>query len=1360
MVHREQSTLFLLTLAAYNLLLARYTGESDIVVGTPVSGRIHPDLDPLIGMFVHTLPVRCAVEEAQNFAALMAQVKQTFFEAMEHQLYPMDELAEELELERSASRYHPLFDTLFAFQNIEIQTLEIEGVSLKPLELNYASIKFDLTVDITESGEELLILFNYAEHLFREETIAEMAAQYLALLGTIAQSMEVPLSGLDLPPVKNARTATEQYVKPGADQQALLAYLDISSDDFESAYPLTTTQRDIYLTSILEPGRHSLRLLVYFEIREEIAIALWEKAIAIVTREEACLRSVVLVREATFFQAVRKEMPPDFAFIDLSRENIAVAALDGMIKEYCDEDQDIGKPYFKHYLFRVGEGHYITAVSAHHIFMDGASCRLLIERTDKAYQELKAGRTVAPVPQAYAYRDYVFEHLALFDTQDTQAFWKQALAGVQPLVYSGAISTEDKVMTDTLLVTADDALLISKYCRQRRLKPHVFFKAIFALLTRYYCTAGHDFCIRENMAGRNKGQGGTMGTLSHCFPLLIEEGYFRPGTTFAGFCGYLQQQKNAAKRYRHISLSLQDRLIGKEQLSFFYNYQHFIIPDTLSEIGPLQQAYHMLDNQVELRARELKAGFEFRLDYNERIFNGAGFLDRIYQVMMQVLKEGDPLLSGLQYLTQQEVAQLYAFGRHNGPVAEKNILTLFAEQVRDRPHNTALIFRDKVMTYAELNAVSDTVAAWLQNAGIGAGAVVGLMLERSEWMVAGLLGVLKSGAAYLPLDPGYPAARIDYLLRDSAAKIVLVNEGLADKPDNAAVIEHITARPEVPLKQQINPDQLAYLIYTSGTTGAPKGVMIEHGALANIAQAWRKAYQPDRFELCLLQMASFSFDVFTGDVIRALTNGGRMVICPAETRLEVQTLYDLIAEHRINILESTPALLLPLMEHVHEFKKDISCLKLLILGSDSCPVARFKTLLERYAPAIRIINSYGVTEACIDSGFYETEAGQVPVTGNAPIGKPLQNYTYYVCDTGQRMLPVGLPGELWIGGAGIARGYWNKAAATAEKFIPDPFGPGRVYKTGDRVRWLPDGNLEFLGRNDDQVKIRGFRIELQEIESVLLQQPQIKDALVTVHGSGEDKELVGWYTSLSAVKITGLRSLLKQQLPEHMVPAHIILLDQFPLTPNGKVDRKALPDPLEYLDPEPAAADVPQTETETALLSIWKDILKRKHIGVSDNFFESGGQSLRAMILVSRIQKTFAVEISLKDIFNYPTVRSLAEHVNHAMVSHFAAIIPVAKQDHYPLSSAQKRIYVISHFKGAETSYNMYAGFWINGVLDISRLEAVFQQLINRHESLRTAFVIVEDKPVQVIRENIVFRLHHRKGKRRRCGIRRGGVYP
>lgn len=1339
-IHKEGSTLFLLAMAAYNLLLARYTGKKNIVVGTPVAGRVHPDLEQLIGMFVHTLPIKCAVDMQQSFSSLLEQLRSTFFSALDHQLYPMEELAEQLELARDLNR-NPLFDTMFSYHDLETLVWSAGDFSLAPMKLDMKTldVKFDLSASITTSGDDMLVLFNYSKSLFKSATIAQMAAEYIAILERVSLAPDLSLEAISqhITPEKTTLPLHE-------DQPALFRYLGIADTAYTAAYPLNTTQRDIYLTCILDPKGYSLRPLAYFHIHTSIEVPLWEAAIKQVSYEEDCMRSVILTRDAEVFQAVSKEIRPWFSFLDISREVKTPADIPLLVKKYCDEDQDISKPPYKHYLLKVSDQHYLMAVSAHHLFVDGTSLKLLAEKTDKAYHLLKAGKTNGEVHTSY--RTSVLEHLSRFDSAETENFWKQYLAAVQPLSYTGALAQEDKMVAGQLSVTGEDVTLLQQYCEQHNIKPHIFFKAVFVLLTRYYCAADHDFCIRENIAGRDAHEMNTIGVFSHVFPLLITQQFFEEGTSFAELCHHLQQQKRTANPYRHISLARQNHLIGEEPLSFFYNYQYYVVPDTQLEMSALHRVYNGLSNHIELRVTEEEAGYILKLDYNEKTFTGTLFLERVRRLLSQVLREHTPLRE-LQYLMPAEIQQLIAFGSNPGEQAHRNILELFEEQVQQHPDRIAVVFMDKHISYAELDRTSNAVAAHLQQQGATAGDIIGIMVARSEWMIIGMLGVLKAGAAYLPIDPEYPQERIDYLLSDSNATMLLTHATGKEAHPHAIIIEEIARKQAVPAKCNIAPDQLAYVIYTSGTTGKPKGVLVEHRSLSNIDLAWRKAYDLDKFEPRSLQMASFSFDMFTGEVVRMLTNGGRSIICTSEIRLDPMSFYELLVTHQINVLESTPALIAPLMEYIWEHKKDISFLKLLIVGSDACPLPYFKTLLERYAPAIRVLNSYGVTETCIDSGFYETSVALLPAAGNTPIGRPLLNYTYYVCNASYQLVPVGQPGELWIGGAGVARGYQNKPDITAEKFITSPHTQERIYRTGDLARWLPCGNLEFLGRGDEQVKVRGYRIELKEIESILLQLPQIKEVAVTVFGQENEKEMVCWYVSQSGAAQEDLKEQLKQQLPDYMVPAFFIALDHLPVTHNGKIDKKALQDPLKYMDTQNTVTDTPATATEEALLTLWQDILKRNKIGVLDNFFELGGQSLRAMVMVSRIQKNFTAGISLKDIFTYPTIRTLARHIDNSLSTHQAPITRIAQQAHYPLSPAQKRMYIISHFKGAEISHNICDINWVHGHLDTTRLEAAFQAMIDRHESLRTSFSMINGEPVQVIQQKSTFRLTRLRGK-------------
>ncbi|NSL87275.1 amino acid adenylation domain-containing protein [Chitinophaga sp. Mgbs1] len=1338
-VNEQGSSLFLLTLAAYNLLLSSYSGKQNIVVGTPVAGRIHPDLDHLLGMFVNTLPVKSSLDPQQPFPAFLEQLRNTFFTALDHQLYPMDELAEKLELVRTTDA-NPLFGTIFSYRNAEQHPAATGNISLHPVDMGWSDIgvKADISASVVTDGEEIALIFSYAKSLFRLSTIEKMAENFIAILRTIATAPSQTIAAISA-----VVDTASQDAPPVEDSQAMLRYLELDENIYEDAYPLNATQRDVAISSLLDPENYRLRMLYYFDIYEPVAAAAWEAAMKTITQQEVTMRSALITKESTIYQAVLREGPLHFQYDDISGKITAENSILSVVEQY-GESQDLELPYFKHYLLKVSDQHYIALMSAHHVFTDGITIRLMFEKAYKTYQELQAGLPVSLTPQA-PFRVSVMEQLAKFDTAAVETYWRQRLSAVQPLTYNGALATEDNIINEQLEVNGATARQISQYCAQHGIQPHLFFKAAFTLLTRYYCGADYDFCIRENIAGRNKEEMNRSGTHSFVYPLLIERAFFTDTATFPELCAHLYQQKKASGQMRFISLGLQNSIIGQEKLSFYYNYQHFIVPDTASKTGVIHGVYHILDNQLELRVLELPDGFTLKLDYNEKIFSGAGFLHRLQHIFSQVLQTDMPLRE-VQYLHTAELQQLHEMGIHNGSKTDKNIPELFAAQVKRHPDNVAVVFKDQQLTYAALDKATDAVAAYLQQQGITAGDIVGIMVDRSEWMIVGVLGVLKAGAAYLPIDTSYPPERIRYMLEDCATKVLLTQSAWTSMHPSSVLIEEISATNARPAPVTILPEQLAYVIYTSGTTGNPKGVMVEHRALSNIDHAWRMAYQLDTFTPRLLQMAGFSFDVFTGDVVRILSNGGCLVICPAETRLDPASVYDLLSTHGINVLESTPALVMPLMDYIIEERLDLPLLKLLIVGSDTISLPAFKKLVDHLSPGIRVLNSYGVTETCIDAGFYETTSAALPAAGNTPVGKPLVNYSYFISNALQQRALPGQAGELWIGGTGVARGYINKPEITAQKFITDPYTRERVYRTGDLARWLPDGNLEFIGRSDNQVKVRGFRIELQEIENALLRDPEIREVVVTVYGAEQEKELVCWYVSHSGNPATDIKNRLQQQLPEHMIPSWFIPLEQLPVTHNGKVDRKALQDPLSHIDQQRAVNDVPATPAETMLLAIWQDILKRNKIGVHDNFFEMGGQSLRAMVLVSRIRKATAANISLKDIFRYPTISKLAAYIDQAVAGSYTPIPKAPVQEYYPLSSAQKRVFVISHFKGAEISHNICGGLRIQGPLDADRLEAAFQAMTDRHESLRTAFVLVNDEPVQVIHDHVNFHLERTRG--------------
>ncbi|MGG4216488.1 amino acid adenylation domain-containing protein [Paenibacillus alvei] len=633
--------------------------------------------------------------------------------------------------------------------------------------------------------------------------------------------------------------------------------------------------------------------------------------------------------------------------------------------------------------------------------------------------------------------------------------------------------------------------------------------------------------------------------------------------------------------------------------------------------------------------------------------------------------------------------------------------TFVEEQAQLVPDHVAVVYEEQQLTYRKLNERANQLARRLRNEGIGRESIVGILSERSVDMLVGVLAVWKAGGAYVPLDADYPSERIHFMLEDSGATVLLTQTGLQDRAqawleesrqalaggqseaelETAAGAETMesgtlhgtlngtaTSSPDSEVASELatrlrlqtmlalddeslyigdttdvdhinEPQDLAYVIYTSGTTGRPKGVVIEHRSLVNTAAAYRRDYRLSEFPVRLLQLASFSFDVFVGDIARTLYNGGTMVICPKDDRIDFSRLYDWIRDYQITVFESTPALIVPFMQHVHEQGLDMSSLELLITSSDSCSVTDYRVLQERFGADIRIMNSYGVTEAAIDSSFYDEELSKLPSSGNVPIGQAWLNARFYIVDSQLNPVPIGVLGELCIGGAGVARGYLNRADLTAEKFVANPYVPGeRLYRTGDLARWMPDGNVDFIGRMDDQVKIRGFRIELGEVEAQLLTVDGIQKAIVTAWEDEDgDKDLCAYVVASEALNLPELRNLLQPKLPGYMIPTYVVQLDHFPLTPNGKIDRKALPAPDGDIQTGVEYA-APRTDMERHMVDIWKQNLGVSIVGIDDNYFNLGGHSLKAIQLVSQA-KAVGIEIGINQVFQYQTIRQMSEYM-------------------------------------------------------------------------------------------------------------------
>ncbi|HEX2077932.1 MAG TPA: amino acid adenylation domain-containing protein, partial [Longimicrobium sp.] len=671
--------------------------------------------------------------------------------------------------------------------------------------------------------------------------------------------------------------------------------------------------------------------------------------------------------------------------------------------------------------------------------------------------------------------------------------------------------------------------------------------------------------------------------------------------------------------------------------------------------------------------------------------------------------------------------------------ADACVHELFETQVARTPDAPAVVFQGGRLTYAELNARANRLAHHLARRGVGPDVPVGLCLERGPEVIVALFAVLKAGGVYVPLDAEYPEDRLRYMLADSAPAVLLTQSSLAElftgagvpciriDADAAAWADEAETNPA---RGALTPDHLVYVIYTSGSTGKPKGVMNQHRALVNRLAWGRRSWGMDAGEAVLCK-TSLNFDGSVREIFLPLIAGGRVVVARPGGHRDPSYLLGVIGRENITTVNLVPSLLQVLLDAPEV--ENLRGLRRILCGGEALPGA----LLERCRaalPGVELHNLYGPSEAAtaVTAPRLSAEAGRAAV----PIGGPSANARVYVLDGAGEPVPVGVAGELYIGGVPVARGYLGRAALTAERFVPDAFGgrPGaRLYRTGDLVRWLADGRLAFVGRSDDQVKVRGFRVELGEIEARLREHAGVREAAVLAREDVPgDRRLVAYYLADQVIEAEALRAYLAERLPEYMVPAAYVRLDAVPLTPSGKLDRRALPAPegdayavREY--------EAPVDESEQALAGIWAEVLRVERVGRGDHFFELGGHSLLAVQVISRVRQALQVEVALGELFTRPVLSDFARGLKTAARSELPPIQPASREGRLPLSFAQQRLWFLEQLGNLGSTYHIPRRLRLRGELDRAALVRALDGIVARHEALRTTFAQVDGVPEQRI---------------------------
>jgi len=1033
--------------------------------------------------------------------------------------------------------------------------------------------------------------------------------------------------------------------------------------------PLSFAQQRLWFLNQLEPESFAYNTAIALRFDGALNLAALSMALDAIVERHEVLRTTYVVEESSDpIQRIGQPQAVELPIIDLTecprseRDEQAQRIIADLAKRPFKLDRDL---MLRARLLRLALEQHVFVVVIHHVASDGWSSGILWRELAAYYTAFSQGKSVSLAELPIQYADYAAwqrEWLSGKVLASQLGYWKKQLQDLptlqlpadrpRPAVQSYRGAQQPFKLSEELIQA------LKKLSRDEGVTLFMTLLAAFqALLSRY--SGQEDICIGSPIANRQYVE--IEGLIGFFVNTLVLRSDLSGKPTFRELLSKVKW--TALQSYAHQDLpfeKLVEELQPKRNLGVsplfqvmfvFQNYPRndFAVPGLAVSSMELHQDTAKFD--LSLALTETTDGFEGRLEYSTDLFDPTTVARMI--VHFQTLLEGivanpEQRISELPLLTEAERHQLLLDwnGTKTDDQKDECIHELFEAQVERTPEAVAVVFEDQQLTYRELNKRANQLGHYLQKLGVGAEVLVGICVERSIEMVVGLLGILKAGGAYVPLDPSYPRERLGFMLEDAQARVLLTQQKLLSSIDHRSVVCLDRDWPEIAKENVKSPqnqavtENLAYVIYTSGSTGTPKGVMIPHRGLVNYLGWATEAYEVAAGQGAPVH-SSIGFDLSITSIFTPLLVGRRVVILPEDHGVEA--LCSLLRrETDFSLIKITPAHLEVLGQELPA-NKLAQCARALIIGGEALTFEKLK-VWSKHASGTRLINEYGPTETVVGCCVHEVAPG-MPPSGPVPIGRPIANTQLYILDRYLQPVPIGVAGELHIGGDGLARGYLNRPELTEEKFIANPFSAdpvSRLYKTGDLARYLPDGNIEFLGRMDTQVKIRGYRIELGEIEAVLCQHPAIRDAIVMVREDNPgDKRLVAYVVQHegASVEAKELRGHLKKKLPDYMVPSAFVFMDALPLTPNGKVDRSGLPMP-EFVHRTEFIA--PRTSMEDNIAEIWAEVLGLERVGIDDNFFELGGHSLLATQVVSRLRTYFNCDIPLRTLFEAPTVEGLA----------------------------------------------------------------------------------------------------------------------
>ncbi|CAG0936132.1 partial microcystin synthetase protein McyA, partial [Thermoflexales bacterium] len=1173
----------------------------------------------------------------------------------------------------------------------------------------------------------------------------------------------------------------------------------MSHTGIEAIYPLSPMQTGMLFHTLYAPESGVYVGQLRCVLAGDLNVSAFKQACQTVISRHPVLRTVFVwegLKEPRQVVHAQITLP----WLDLDWRELSLTEQQEHLENFISSDRaksfDLAKgPLLRLTLIQCAAGYYQFVWSSHHLLMDGWSSPLVLNEALTYYEAICRGQPI-PIAKSRPYRDYIL-WLKQQDVAQAETFWRRRLAGFatptslindKPLVPHGAKPLDGYAEQQIGLTTATTAQL-QNWAQKNRLTLNTLVQGAWALLLNRY-GGGRDVVYGTTVSGRPASLAGVetmVGLFINTLPVRVR---MSPHDTLLPWLKGLQTELAEIRQYEFCPLSqIQNWSEVPHGTPLFESIVVFenlpMEQSTHRQNGGLQVAdVHLFTKTNYPLTLVVRPGPELllQLAYDGERFNAltiTRLLGHLQTLLEGLLTCSDGRLGDLPLLTQAEQHQILSEWNTSARdyLQDQCVHHWFEAQVQQTPDATAVVFEEKTVTYAELNHRANQLAHYLQQRGVGPEVLVGLCLDRGPMMVLGLLGILKAGGAYVPLDPSYPQERLAFILSDMA-------QAQAGTQPLLLTQQHLTASLTLPGARQVlldadwdqiacascanpasgvTPQNPAYVIYTSGSTGQPKGVVVCHQNVARLFTATEEWFRFDAQDVWSL-FHSYAFDFSVWELWGALCYGGRVVIVPYLVSRSPESFHHLLSEQQVTVLSQIPSAFRQLIYAEASLPTALPlALRYVIFGGEALELNSLRPWFARHGDQRPLlVNMYGITETTVHVTYRPVRQVDVDANTGSVIGGAIPDLELYVLDPATRqLLPIGVPGELYVGGAGLARGYLNQAGLSASRFIPNPFSRRageRLYVTGDLVRYLPNGDLEYLGRIDHQVKVRGFRIELGEIEAVLSQHPDVREALVTVQedssSESRDKRLVAYLVcrDQAVPTVSELRQHLRMSLPDHMVPAAFVMLEAWPLTPSGKINRQALPAPDSVRPMLTEAFVTPRTKEEQALAEIWAEVLGLEQVGVQDNFFALGGDSILSIRVLAQARAR-GVSFTLPQLFQLQTIEALvraigtvpSEAVSHEVLAPFSLVsaedrakLSADIENAYPLTKLQAGMLFHSVFRPDTSLYQNISSYHLRGPLDEQKLRRALHELAMRHPILRTFFDLTNfSQPLQLVRHTV-----------------------